>query len=185
MFHYNALALIHFQKSSVRRSRTMDLGVEMNPRQEGQKLREEETAQTDSGMASEEEEEEVQPEEEEREPVEVQVVWGNVAKFVVLHSLALYSVVLLPDLCLASWAFLVTTYIFSGLHLVLLLTLTLLLLLLCSLSCSFSCSFSCPFSFSFSCSFLLPPGWGITAGAHRLWAHRSYKVGNDTYSCKP
>jgi stearoyl-CoA desaturase (delta-9 desaturase) len=91
-------------------------------------------AESDSGHATEEEEEEaIQLGQEDEQPVERQIVWANVGKFVILHSLALYGLSLLPSLSLASWTFLLTTYYFSG--------------------------------------------SGITAGAHRLWAHRSYKVG--------
>ena len=62
----------------------------------------------------------------------VYLFWGNVVKFVILHSLALYGLTLLPSISLPSWVFLFLTYQFSGA--------------------------------------------GITAGAHRLWAHRAYKV---------
>merc|ERR1712071_245228 len=121
------------QQPCIRPPRSMGLEVEMKLKQEELKLKQEETPQTDSGMASEEEDLEVlSPDDDEAESVEMEIVWGNVAKFVVLHALALYSVVLLPSISLASWVFLLTTYIFSG--------------------------------------------WGITAGAHRLWAHRSYKA---------
>jgi stearoyl-CoA desaturase (delta-9 desaturase) len=92
-----------------------------------------EAGETDSGLASEEEEEAVvQLSKEEDQPVELDVVWGNVVKFIILHSLALYGLTLLPSISAASWVFLFLTYQFSGA--------------------------------------------GITAGAHRLWAHKSYKV---------
>jgi len=86
----------------------------------------------DSGHATEEEEEKHVDVEEDEVPVEMEMVWGNVVKFVILHSLALWGVTLLPSLSLASWAFFFTTYQISGA--------------------------------------------GITAGAHRLWAHKSYKA---------
>jgi len=93
-----------------------------------------EVTETDSGNATDEEKEEVVPQEleEEKEPVEREIVWGNVVKFIILHSLALYGLRLLPSISVTSWIFLFLTYQFSGL--------------------------------------------GITAGAHRLWAHRSYKA---------
>ena len=95
----------------------------------------------DSGHATEEEDltdeldvtldtSELKPEDE--KPSEQEVVWGNVVKFVILHSLALYGLTILPSISLPSWVFLFLTYQFSGA--------------------------------------------GITAGAHRLWAHRAYKV---------
>ena len=139
----------------------MGLEVEMKLKQEELKLKQEETPQTDSGMASEEEDLEVlSPDDDEAESVEMEIVWGNVAKFVVLHALALYSVVLLPSISLASWVFLLTTYIFSGmlqvLHLFFLLPLLMLLLMLLPLLLLMlllcSCSYSCPCSCSCSCS---------------------------------
>jgi len=95
----------------------------------------------DSGHATEEEDltdeldvtldtSDLKPEDE--KPSEQEIVWGNVVKFVILHSLALYGLTLLPSISLPSWVFLFLTYQFSGA--------------------------------------------GITAGAHRLWAHRAYKA---------
>ena len=75
-------------------------------------------------------------------------VWPNIFKFIVLHGLALYALTLLPGVCLATWAWLIGSYIFAGLYIV-------------------------P---------IMPPdpdimsGLGITAGAHRLWSHRTYKA---------
>jgi len=66
------------------------------------------------------------------EPPELQIVWPNIFKFIILHGLALYALTLLPSISLASWAWLIGSYIFAGL--------------------------------------------GITAGAHRLWSHRTYKA---------
>ena len=95
----------------------------------------------DSGHATEEEDltdeldvtldtSDLKPEDE--KPSKQEIVWGNVVKFVILHSLALYGLTILPSISLPSWVFLFLTYQFSGA--------------------------------------------GITAGAHRLWAHRAYKV---------
>ena len=95
----------------------------------------------DSGHATEEEDltdeldvtldtSDLKPEDE--KPSEQEIVWGNVVKFVILHSLALYGLTLLPSISLPSWVFLCLTTQFSG--------------------------------------------CGISAGAHRLWAHRAYKV---------
>lgn len=66
------------------------------------------------------------------EPPELQIVWPNIFKFIILHGLALYALTLLPSISLATWAWLIGSYIFAGL--------------------------------------------GITAGAHRLWSHRTYKA---------
>jgi len=60
------------------------------------------------------------------------IVWPNIIKFIILHSLALYGLILLPSLSWQSWLFLLATYQFSGA--------------------------------------------GITAGAHRLWSHKTYKA---------
>ena len=95
----------------------------------------------DSGHATEEEDvtdeldvtldtSDLKPEDE--KPSKQEIVWGNVVKFVILHSLALYGLTILPSISLPPWLFLFLTYQFSG--------------------------------------------SGITAGAHRLWAHRAYKV---------
>ena len=106
------------------------------------KKEKEEVLETDdSGHATEEEDltdeldvthdtSDIKPEDE--EPLTQDIVWGNVVKFVILHSLALYGLTILPSLSLPSWLFLFLTYQFSGA--------------------------------------------GITAAAHRLWAHRAYKV---------
>ena len=87
----------------------------------------------DSGHATESDDE---PLEERKilaeEPYERQIVWPNVAKFIILHSLALYGLTFLPSLTWQSWIFLLATYQFSGA--------------------------------------------GITAGAHRLWSHKTYKA---------
>jgi len=77
-------------------------------------------------------EDEKKMEEEEEEVKEIEIVWGNVIKFVILHSLALYGLTLLPGISTNMWIFLFLTYQFSGA--------------------------------------------GITAGAHRLWAHKSYSA---------
>jgi len=60
------------------------------------------------------------------------IVWPNIIKFIILHSLALYGLTLLPSVSWQSWVFLVLSYQFSGA--------------------------------------------GITAGAHRLWSHKTYKA---------
>ena len=64
--------------------------------------------------------------------VERQIVWQNVAKFIALNCVALYSLYNLPSLSYQSWAYFLATYIVAAM--------------------------------------------GITAGAHRLWSHKSYKV---------
>merc|ERR1711872_745888 len=66
------------------------------------------------------------------EQIPHEIVWPNIVKFVVLHSLALYGLTILPSLSWKSWVFLFVSYQFSGA--------------------------------------------GITAGAHRLWSHRTYKA---------
>ena len=75
-------------------------------------------------------------------------VWPNIFKFIVLHGLALYALTLLPSLCLASWAWLMGSYIFAGLYIFIIMS---------------------PHHHPMS-------GLGITAGAHRLWSHRTYKA---------
>ena len=65
-------------------------------------------------------------------PYKTDIVWQNVAKFIVLHCFSLYGLILLPQLSWRTWLFLVLCH----------------------------------------CWGLL----GITAGAHRLWSHRTYKV---------
>ena len=76
----------------------------------GEKLEKEKMGESgDSGHATEEEEELHVDEPEDEAPVEREMVWGNVGKFVVLHGLALWGVTLLPSLSLASWAFLYIT----------------------------------------------------------------------------
>nr|AHL21605.1 acyl-CoA desaturase delta9 [Calanus hyperboreus] len=67
-----------------------------------------------------------------KEPYTRQIVWPNIGKFIILHSLALYGLTFLPSLTWQSWIFLLVTYQFSGA--------------------------------------------GITAGAHRLWSHKTYKA---------
>ena len=69
-------------------------------------------------------------------PVEREIVWQNVLKFIALNLVALYSLYNLPSLSYQSWAYFFTTYVFAAL--------------------------------------------GITAGAHRLWSHKSYKVSGMT-----
>jgi len=91
---------------------------------------------TDSGRATDEDDEVQDSEVDSNLPDPPlpprEIVWGNVYKFIILHSLCLYGLTLLPSLSLNSWIFLTLTMSFSGL--------------------------------------------GITAGAHRLWAHRTYKA---------
>ena len=65
-------------------------------------------------------------------PYKTEIVWQNVAKFVVLHCFSLYGLTLLPQLSWRSWLFLLLCHCWGVL--------------------------------------------GITAGAHRLWSHRTYKV---------
>jgi stearoyl-CoA desaturase (delta-9 desaturase) len=93
----------------------------------------EKDAERDSGHATDSDDE---PLEETKtlaeEPYARQIVWPNVVKFIILHSLALYGLIFLPSLTWQSWIFLLTTYQFSGA--------------------------------------------GITAGAHRLWSHKTYKA---------
>jgi len=67
-----------------------------------------------------------------KDPYTRQIVWPNILKFIILHSLALYGLTFLPSLTWQSWIFLLATYQFSGA--------------------------------------------GITAGAHRLWSHKTYKA---------
>jgi len=90
--------------------------------------------ETDSGRVSEEEDEAVQVDDSIADSAlpPREIVWGNVYKFILLHSLCLYGLTLLPSLSLQSWMFLILTMGYSGL--------------------------------------------GITAGAHRLWAHKTYKA---------
>ena len=92
---------------------TVAEGVLEGRRKMGEKGKRKEGGEgSDSGLATEEEEEEeevVLSREDER-PVARQMVWGNVAKFVILHSLALWGLTLLPSLSLASWLWLLLTY---------------------------------------------------------------------------
>merc|ERR1711892_624969 len=67
-----------------------------------------------------------------RDPYPMQIVWPNIVKFIILHSLALYGLTFLPTVSWQSWIFLLASYQFSGA--------------------------------------------GITAGAHRLWSHKTYKA---------
>jgi len=87
--------------------------------------------ETDSGNATESDaEEEVTVDNE--EPYTRDIVWPNVYKFIILHSLFFYGLTFLPSLSVTSWIWLVGSYWLAGL--------------------------------------------GITAGAHRLWAHKAYKA---------
>jgi len=90
--------------------------------------------ESDSGNATESD---IEMEEEDskivdKEPYTREIVWQNVVKFIILHSLALYGLTFLPSMSWQSWVFLLVTYQFSGA--------------------------------------------GITAGAHRLWSHKTYKA---------
>ena len=95
-----------------------------------------ETNGDDSGLASDSDETVSETTEKEEElpddDYKTNIVWRNVVKFIILHSLALYGLTFLPHLSWKSWLFLYLSYLYAGL--------------------------------------------GITAGAHRLWAHKSYKV---------
>ena len=71
-------------------------------------------------------------EEEIVEEYNMEIVWSNIIKFIILHLMGLYSLSLLAGMSLYSWAWLVVTYLYAGA--------------------------------------------GITAGAHRLWSHRTYKA---------
>merc|ERR1719431_1025886 len=66
------------------------------------------------------------------EPYSIEIVWQNVAKFVILHTLFFYSFTYLPSMSFNMWVFLLIQTQFSGA--------------------------------------------GITMGAHRLWAHRTFKA---------
>ena len=66
------------------------------------------------------------------EEYNLEIVWPNVLKFIVLHLMAVYSLSYMRCMSLMSWLWLVVTYLFSGA--------------------------------------------GMTAGAHRLWSHRTYKA---------
>ena len=93
----------------------------------------EENAERDSGHATESDEELLyETKSYKEEPYNRQIVWSNIAKFIILHTLALYGLSFLPSLTWQSWIFLLSTYQFSGA--------------------------------------------GITAGAHRLWSHKTYKA---------
>merc|ERR1712128_352283 len=48
------------------------------------------------------------------EPYKVEIVWQNVGKFVVLHSLFLYSLTYMPSMSLKMWMFLAFTTQYSG-----------------------------------------------------------------------
>ena len=95
------------------------------------KLKEDE-AGIDSGHATESEEEQTDDKIIVEEPYTREIVWPNIIKFIILHSLALYGITILPSLSWQSWLFLLVTYQVSGA--------------------------------------------GITAGAHRLWSHKTYKA---------
>merc|ERR1712002_582520 len=86
----------------------------------------------DSGNATESDEELNNTKSILEEPYTRQIVWANIVKFIILHSLALYGLTFLPSMSWQSWIFLLVTYQFSGA--------------------------------------------GITAGAHRLWSHKTYKA---------
>jgi len=86
----------------------------------------------DSGNATESDEELNNTKSILEEPYTRQIVWANIVKFIVLHSLALYGLTFLPSMSWQSWIFLLVTYQYSGA--------------------------------------------GITAGAHRLWSHKTYKA---------
>jgi len=47
--------------------------------------------------------------------VKQEIVWKNIVKFIILHTLAGYSLTLFPSLGLYSWLWLLTTYLVSGL----------------------------------------------------------------------
>nr|AHL21604.1 acyl-CoA desaturase delta9 [Calanus hyperboreus] len=68
----------------------------------------------------------------ELEPYETDIVWQNVAKFVIIHALFFYGATYLPSMSLNMWIFMLISTQISGL--------------------------------------------GITMGAHRLWAHKTYKA---------
>jgi len=87
-------------------------------KQENELLKKEDTAidETDSGHATESdtpEDEEEMPTESE-EPYTREIVWPNVYKFIILHSLFLYGLTFLPSLSMKSWIWLIGTYWFSG-----------------------------------------------------------------------
>jgi stearoyl-CoA desaturase (delta-9 desaturase) len=68
----------------------------------------------------------------EKKPFKRQIVWVNVAFMILLHLMAFYGVLLLPQLKLATVPWVIACHVCGG--------------------------------------------FGITMGAHRLWAHRSYKA---------
>ena len=76
-------------------------------------------------------------------------VWENIGKFIVLHGFAFYALTLLPEITFGTWIWLLVTYIFSGRN-------------------------KLPDNDDDEKIFV--PGLGITAGAHRLWSHRTYKA---------
>jgi len=91
-----------------------------------------ENRESDSGHATDTEEEVEESSSWKGEQPPAEVVWPNIWKFVVLHSLAVWGLLLLPTMSPSSWLWLLATYQLSGA--------------------------------------------GITAGAHRLWSHRTYKA---------
>jgi len=113
----------------------METEFSLNQRQVKEMLIEDnkEVVETDSGhVTNSEEETEDELMEVPEEPYTNIIVWPNIFKFIILHSLALYGLTLLPSITLYSWIWLLATYWISGA--------------------------------------------GITAGAHRLWAHKAYKA---------
>ena len=57
------------------------------------------SGQDDSGHATDEDEEvELDLKKEDEAEVKREIVWGNVVKFIILHTLALYGLTLLPSL---------------------------------------------------------------------------------------
>ena len=104
--------------------------ADLEAEQEGVK-----TAERDSGHVSESDEGLNYAKNEktgEIEPYKMEIVWKNVAKFIILHLLFLYSLTYLPHITFNMWIFLLFQMHFSGA--------------------------------------------GITMGAHRLWAHRTFKA---------
>jgi len=76
-------------------------------------------AECDSGRASETDEgaENVETEEtkEDVEPYEIEIVWQNIFKFIILHGLFFYSLLYLPALSWKMWLHVGATIVFSGL----------------------------------------------------------------------
>lgn len=102
---------------------------------------------------------EIKKEEDLAQPIELKIVWRNVAVFVMLHLGALYGVYL----CFfAKWE----TLLFCEYsmkfrtHIKILLLITIIII----------------HYFLKAYILYIYGGLGITAGAHRLWAHRTYKA---------